>query len=101
MIVLTATRTDCITGIREEVSVELELEQGVHGPVVRISKGAVTGYESFYYEDFLKSWDKEKAWCACAGTAGRWDKLEISSSEMIRAMDFFVKELELELKSEK
>ena len=93
MIVLTATRTDCITGIREEVFVELELGQGVHGPVVRIVAGAITGYESFYYEDFLKSWDK-KAWCACAGTKGVWDKLEISSDEMIRAMDFFAKELE-------
>ena len=93
MIALIAVRTSCVTGKQEKVSVELELKQGVSGPVVSIIKGAVTGYESFYYEDFLKSWNK-KAWCACAGTKGVWDKLEISSSEMIRAMNLFAKELE-------
>ncbi len=89
MITLTATRTDCVTKEQREVSIGLELEQGVHGPIISITKGSVTGYESFYYEDFLKHWDKDKAWCACAGMTGKWDKLEIPSSEMIKAMNFF------------
>lgn len=91
MITLTAIRTDCITKEQREVSIELNLEQGDYGPIIKITKGGVTGYESFYYKSFLNSWNK-KAWCACAGTKGVWDRLEISSSEMVKAMNFFLKE---------
>ena len=89
MITLTAIRTDCITKEQREVSIELNLEQGDFGSIIKITKGGVTGYESFYYDSFLERWDKDKAWCACAGTKGVWDRLEISSSEMVKAIDFF------------
>jgi len=91
MITLTALRTDCMTGKQKETSVELTLEPGLSGLVIKITKGGVTGYESFYYNDFLKDWNENKGWPACWGTEGRWDRLEISASEMTRAMNLFNK----------
>jgi len=91
MITLTAVRTDCITNKQKETLVELVLEPGHNGLVVRITKGGVTGYESFYYNNFLEDWDESKGWPACFGTKGRWDRLEIPAREMTRAMKFFNK----------
>jgi hypothetical protein len=50
-----------------------------------IEKGGVTGCESFYIDGYvmreivkeLSEDGREDSWCACAGTVGRWDRLEV------------------------
>lgn len=84
-VTLTAKRTDCMSGLSTQHPVTLVIEDGKAGLVVRIIKGGVTGYESFY----LSSWNKHPPhtdWIACVGTKGRWDRLEISSEEMSRGL---------------
>lgn len=69
------------------VQLPYEFDQGKHGQVFWLLDG-VTGYESFYLDSFLKRVRGQQnwAWCACAGTTGRWDALWIPSHEMKRAL---------------
>jgi len=78
-----ALRTNTTTFTAQEVSIVVGLGAGACGPILGVVEGGVTGYEQMYLEDFRPR-TESLAWCACFGTAGRWDRLEISSSEMRR-----------------
>lgn len=54
---------------------------------IKLTPG-VTGYESLMVHDIMRNDEfNDKPWCACAGTDGTWDKLEISAEEMARLRD--------------
>ena len=46
--------------------------------------GGPTGSESFYIEKGVPERQSKHGWLACAGTPGRWDRLEIPAEEMKR-----------------
>ena len=87
-----------MTGEKQQVELEWEVEEGLHGKVFRLV-GGPTGYESFYIDfdgkcDTRTGLMKKKGWCACMGDVGfkfpRYDKLVIPAEEMAKAF----KELE-------
>ncbi len=71
-----------------DVTVTLALREDLHGTVLEVTDGCVTGYESFYLNG-MTSWSAKwqaQAWTACAGMTGSWDTLRICASEMDRAL---------------
>ncbi len=82
MIQLHGIRTHCVTGAKRTVT--LFLEKKYHESLKSwwwmIVDGGVTGFESFRVADTEEL--AETGWCACAGTKGRWDNLEIPAEEM-------------------
>ena len=87
-------RTNCITGKTTEVTIAFDIR---NHPTINanypdwflIIDGAVTGYESINIcPDIIKR-TSEYGWCACAGTKGSWDKLEILPEEMKKLWIFF------------
>lgn len=69
----------------------------------RISKGGVTGYESFVLVDEKGlDWTKIRDifswpyWSACAGTPGSWDEMRIDQSEMRRVLLEWLSQLQHE-----
>lgn len=74
-------------------------EKGYHEVWVEIVEGGVTGYESFifgeirdgkfsYKDDAVKRMTK-KGWCACAGTEGRWDRLDVPAESCAKLFETF------------
>lgn len=59
------------------------------GPVFRIVDGGVTGYESFYLNDFNPSSTKDVTWVACMGTWQSWDQLVVPDESMRKMFDYF------------
>ena len=90
LVEVTALRTDCSNKQEKSVIVTLTLQSTSSGPVVAITEGGVTGYESFY----LNNWKQPEGtpWCACYGTEHVWDRLEIPGHEMDRALIVFREE---------
>lgn len=86
--------TDCITG--KESVVDLDYEIFTHDGLryFQLING-VTGFESFYIDDYKSSkTDTDKlerirknGWRACVGTKEVWDELYITSEEMTKALD--------------
>jgi len=83
-------RTDAWTGKEEKVEVEYEIKPWTFryaakgDRVLQITRGGVTGYESFIIAANGNPLPemRERGWCACIGTKNRWDKLEIPAEEM-------------------
>jgi hypothetical protein len=90
------TRTNLLTGKSWEVELEWYLDK-----IKNISNdwtyaffliGGPTGYESFCFSEYWHQFQHyhqmcNEGWCACAGTEGRWDRLQISGAEMKKALD--------------
>jgi len=86
------TRTDCSTGEVKKVSLHLTLDKSPlepnKKPIVTLH-GGVTGYESFYLNDYAMEWlsaPEVEQWAACMGTKGRYDELLIPTTEMRKAL---------------
>jgi len=87
--IATAKRTDAFSGEERDTIVTIRLRDTDYGKVLEIVRGGVTGYESFYLDHYMglrHSGHLMNGWLACAGTKNRWDKLEISESEMVEAL---------------
>ncbi len=87
-----ATRRDAFTNAESQVVATLEyvVNHPFHDfdfPVIRISDGGVTGYESFFLKEETIYDVTQYGWLACAGTKGRWDRLFISAPEMGEALN--------------
>lgn len=82
-------RTDCVTKEQRTAEFGYEIFQHEDGKKVFQLIGGPTGYESFYIDDHminaLKD-PKRSGWVACMGTDGVYDRLEISSAEMRKAL---------------
>lgn len=74
-----------VIGLRVKVDEEGYLD----GLVLAIEEGGPTGYESFNIDEYA-NWPRmiRHGWTACAGTAGRWDRLVIPGPEMRRIHDW-------------
>lgn len=85
---LRATRTRLSSYSEEPEEVQIELELIVYPGnklSMQITEGAVTGYEAFVVNDMMWGFIWKKGSCVfCAGTEGRWDRLEIPATEMAR-----------------
>lgn len=81
--IVKATRTSCITGIRQEVmiTVEKKYHEKLESWYCKIVEGGVTGYESIKYKDLEAI---KGGWWACIGTKGKWDKLYVPSESLLR-----------------
>lgn len=73
--------SQCVT---RECTIKAEVEKKPNGKyTIAVTKGCVTGYESFYVSDIVPA-DGGKhltglSWCA--GTPGRYDSLRINADE--------------------
>lgn len=110
MNIIRGYRTDCINGVTEEVELEYNIVRNdsefLKGWSFHLI-GGPTGYESFCITDELprnkmkdmldsmglNSMQKDLCnpdidgnWVACAGTEGKWDKLEVPMSELRRVI---------------
>lgn len=82
-------RTHCVTGESWDVGCQFEVVDGVHGKVLRMVEGGVTGYESFYIEErHLNPEEWKDGWTANAGTPRFWDTLHISRENMLAVMEW-------------
>jgi len=72
----------CLTGeIKEQNRCHYIIENSSDRPVFKILDGP-TGYESYSVEDLLN--DSCRGWfSACAGTKGRWDRLDVNGQEIL------------------
>jgi hypothetical protein len=94
-------RTDCVTGEKREVELEWDVVDGKYGKIFQLI-GGPTGFEAFYIDFNGKrvvdlDQMKERGWCACMGDVGfkfpRYDRLEISGEEMVKALSEVEQEL--------
>ena len=78
---------DCVTNKESTVELEYEInENDSHEFIFKLLNG-VTGYESFYIDEYAEENMPMFGWLACIGTEGRWDKLFIPAEEMKKAFD--------------
>jgi len=84
-----ATRVDCIDDSSRIVFIQWAIITREEGePIFRIIKGGVTGYESFYVDQFFSPEGEFRpnranhSFYLCAGTPSRWDSLYISSDDV-------------------
>ncbi len=82
-------RTNCYNGKQEEVDIEYEIRTypTLEGKWLVITKGGVTGYESFQLTNESLSRLSKSGWSACAGTKNRWDTLFIPAKEMQKLLE--------------
>lgn len=79
--------TDCVTNKESIIELEYEInEKDDHSLVFQLING-VTGYESFYIDDYAEENMPMFGWLACAGTPKRWDTLFIPAEEMKKVFD--------------
>ena len=78
----------CRNWVGRKVRVQFVLEDGKYGKILRISKGGVTGYESFYVKDYHDDFH-EHGWMACMGTERSWDRLFVPAKSMKKVFDYF------------
>lgn len=88
--------TRAIIGVRTNLSTKVYKEIPLHYYVYLDTyffnlwfhlETGVTGYESFNFNLDTNKEIKERGWCACFGTEGSWDRLEISAEQMKIAID--------------
>ena len=82
-------RTDCTTGKSREVELTWKVVDGdfyiLNGP---------TGYEGFRVTDTsIKNLSSRTHWIACMGTTGLWDRLEVYSEEVIKALREYAQQI--------
>jgi len=91
--IIKGTMADCNTDKQSVVDLEYEI---INHKGVRYFKliNGVTGYESFYIDDFEGKVKentlfliRKNGWRACVGTKGVWNELFISAEEMTKALD--------------
>lgn len=79
-------RTDCFTERTKTVELTIEFGFGLADPDdcwIKITEGAVTGYESARMSDrFISAIRAGGDWHANLGTAKRWDKLVVPNSSL-------------------
>ncbi len=96
LIKVKAIKTNCRTKKPEDILVGFGYQDGIgkylEGSVwLHIVSGGVTGYESFEYKPETEDRMRKDGWCACAGTDGRWNTLEIPAKSMARVFDEYKK----------
>ena len=84
---ITGILTNCLTNKESIVELEYEItETDKHELMFKILNG-VTGYESFYIDDYAQVNMPKFGWMACAGTQNKYDKLFIPAEEMKKALE--------------
>jgi len=84
---ITGILTNCLTNKESIIELEYEIiETDKHKPIFKIFNG-VTGYESFYIDDYAQENMPKFGWMACAGTQNKYDKLFIPAEEMKKALE--------------
>ena len=82
--------TDCVTNKEKEVELKYQInENDRHELIFKLLNG-VTGYESFYIDEYAKENMPKFGWLACMGTENRWDKLFIPAEEMKKAFSTII-----------
>ena len=93
-ITVRAYRTRLNTNDTRKVSVTFRVvpadQKQLGNPSLEEVEGGVTGYESFYIDQYIRWLDLMNfGWRACAGTPGSWDELWIPAESM-RQIALFV-----------
>lgn len=84
-----AYRAGLASGYDAEFPVEIVVgvKFSEYGASMEVIKGNITGFESFYLDQFFNDLEKgtipEKGLYWCAGTDGRWDSLRTPKEELI------------------
>jgi len=89
-ITVPAVRTRLATSAKkEDVEVTFAISEIKRDKTLSIVKGGVTGYEGFYVKYASSQRMRKHGWCACMGTAGRWDRLVVPAESMRKVFDHY------------
>lgn len=79
---ISAVQVHCVTNKKTQLEVHYRIDRCTDGRSILKILDGVTGYESWYVDDLKRYWKDVDQFCACAGTANRWDELWLDATKV-------------------